>query len=219
MRSGTHMVHYMIARHIGSDSNISYDISELDIDELNFNCNSDRFNLYVTHFESIELWTKQKLHQLNAVIKNRNIYVLFLDRIDFNEQVLSRAIMETFAEPNSKWKADSKKIKGKVRLKKAVVEAEYRNLTRIKYHNNLNKIPLTVHQKIYYEDVLENGLCVNGVDIPFVSDSNNSNNLAIIKNPSKKDSIRNYDEVLKWMKQFSEKYNKEWQPYIVWGEK
>ena len=210
------MAHRMIARHIGFNSNISYGISELDIDELNFNCNSDRFNLYVTHFESIELWTKQKLHQLNAVIKNRDIYVLFLDRIDFNEQVLSRAIMATFAGPKNEWKADNKKIKGKVRLKKAVVEDEYRNLARIKYHNNLDRIPLTVHQKIYYEDILENGLTVNGVDIPFVLDSNN---LAVVKNPSKKDSIRNYDEVLKWMKQFSEKYNKEWQPYIVWGEK
>lgn len=209
-RSGTHMVKEMLSNYMINAH--APDIStDPDLDEINFVYNSDRSNLYTMHFEPLEHWGKSKVDRLNTIIKNREIYVLFLDRIDFNEQVLSRTIVSMYG-----WESNNPKIKRKIRIKRSALEAEYRNLTRVKYHNNLDKIPLTVHQKIYYEDILENGLCVDGVDIPFVLDSNS---LAVVKNPSKKDAIRNYDEVLKWMKQLSEKYNKEWQPYLVWGEK
>ena len=99
------------------------------------------------------------------------------------------------------------------------MEGEYKNTIRLKYHNNLDRIPLIVHEKIFYEDIIKNGLIINNEKIPLdlgglAEEYENS----VIKNPPKNESISNYDQVLKWLDEFSKIYNENWEPYIKWGK-
>lgn len=210
MRSGTHLVKTALENY--QERRTPPTISDLDLDEINFYSNGFTQNLYVTHFDYLEKWAPGKLDRLNLIIKNRNIYVVFLDRKDFKQLVLSRAIADQLG-----WQANSKKFKNKIRLKKSNLEQAYKNTVRLKYYNNLDRIPLTVHQKIYYEDVLENGLFINNQEIPMDLFIPSDYKLSVIRNPPKSESITNYDQVLKWMEEFSKVYNEDWVPFIRWG--
>lgn len=210
-RSGTHVVKTALSKYIELEIPL---IQYLDLDEINFYCNSNRSNFYVTHWDYIEKWDPGKLDRFNTIIRNRNLYVVFLDRKDLTELILSRAIAYQLG-----WESNKKSFKNKIRLKKSILEGEYKNTIRLKYHNNLDRIPLIVHEKIFYEDIIKNGLIINNEKIPLdlgglAEEYENS----VIKNPPKNESISNYDQVLKWLDEFSKIYNENWEPYIKWGK-
>lgn len=176
------------------------------IDILESFYNSSNANLGVTHLLYLGHWNKSELDRLNTIIKNLNIHVLFLDRTNFHEQILSRTILSY-----ANYLPRSPKVKQPTVIEKSDLEEIYQHVIRERYHENLDKI--TVHQKIFYEDILTNGLRVKGIDIPFVTDPSD---LAAVKNPAKKDGIINYDEVMGWMDEFSKIYNDDWEPDFSW---
>lgn len=176
------------------------------IDILESVYNNNNANLCVAHLLYLGHWNKSELDRFNTIIKNLNIHVLFLDRINFHEQILSRTILSY-----ANFRPADPKVKQQVVIKKSDLEEMYQHVIRERYHENPDKI--TIHQKIFYEDILENGLRVKGVDIPFVTVPDN---LAVVKNPPKKDCIINYDEVLEWMDEFSKIYNGDWSPDFSW---
>jgi len=210
-RSGTHLVKSSLAKHLEvRTKDVATD--NIDLDEVNFYGSGVSRNFYSLHIDNLELWLKGKVERFNQIIENRNIHVVFLDRKDFTELVLSRAIAEQLG-----WKSNSPKFKKKNRLKKINLEKAYRDTVRLRYHNNLDKIGLTFHETIYYEGILEDGLFINNHEIPIEFNPPEADDLSVIRNPPKSESITNYDQVLKWMEEFSKVYNEDWVPVIRWG--
>ena len=208
MRSGTHYVADLLAKQMGIRywREIFFSLNKIDIDEINFLFGSDKTILYAIHWESVEgRLSHEKLDQLNAIIKNRNIYVIFLDRKDFKEQLISRTILMARQEYNL---SETRKL----RIKKTDLEKDYIHLKRIKYYNNPSRVPLSINEQIWYEDILKYGLNIAGTDIELF-ETNTS------KSMPKEISVTNYKDLFKWINEFDKKYDENWIPAWVWPER
>ena len=209
MRSGTHVVRALLSK--AMNLRIQPEIAEFNsqiIDDINFTFNADKDILAVTHIDSFEYSDRETIDRFNFIIKNRNIHVIFLDRKDFLDQLLSRIIFLNIAKGDT-----AKTPHEKFYIKKNWVESSYRQLYRLKYRN-ADRLGLHIDRKIYYEDVIENGLEFNGHLLR--KEDIKSPNKSTIKNPDKKEIIKNYDNVLKWIDEYSKIYNEDWEPILRW---
>lgn len=212
MRSGTHVVKNMIEQALELDSPGSIKpFDGNDLDHFNFAFGGSASVLYVTHFEAFEHFSPGYLDRINAIIKNRKIYVIFLDRHDFVDQLLSKIIFMEHMDAEA-----YKVLTKKVYVKKEWVFNYYRNLYRLKFYNQ-KRIPLNINQRIFYEDVVDKGFSINGELIAPI-DKNNNNDNALIKRPEKHKIIQNYNKVIKWIEEASEIYNESWEPHLKWGK-
>lgn len=206
MRAGTHLLNEILRRNLNLDNahQGNLDLNSIDIDKINFMFGGPGPDVYGTHWESFVKLSIGQVNRLNNIIENRGIHVIYLHRLNFVDQLLSRIIL--MHSPNAE-------INKKVYIKKAEVDASYRLLKGIHNCNNPDNIPLTIHTKITYEDILNNNVYI---DNNHMNTDLNLYNLNTKKNPHPKSIIRNYDTVLKWINEFSEKYDDNWIPYLVW---
>lgn len=199
MRSGTHLLSELIAKYSGAKRIMKLD--KLDLDHINFIFGSNIPNIYVTHWDRVELLSYTEVERFNYIIKNRGIYVIFLDRKDFKEQLLSRILLN-YEKDHSPFK------NGKFLIKKEDLDKNFRFLKRIREYNNPDNIPVSINQKLYYEDILD-GFHINGENIPIV-------NTKASKNKSKEETISNLKSVNKWIQEFEMKYDSNWVPLMLW---
>lgn len=187
MRSGTYLVSELLEKYLKIKPIM--ELSEINLDKINFTFGSNKPNIYFSHWEGITKFNPNQIETFNNIIKNRDLYVIFLDRKDFNEQLLSRVLLNNQADLNKK-----------CRIKKIDLLKEYKFLNKIKNQYNPDLVRLTIHEKLYYEDILLNGLIIKGKFIRTKAIKNK-------KNRSKQECISNYDQVQTWLNSLSGENN------------
>lgn len=210
VRSGTHLFKSMLCKELEIDDPGIKDLTDENLDYINFHFNNNKNNMFCSHIHPFEEYTPSKIDRINLIIKNRNIHVILLDRKDFKQQLISSILLQYI----NHWDT-YKTFNKKVYIKKEWVEESYRVFYRFKYFN-FNRIPIEIHEKVYYEDLIKNGYKLG--DSFITKDNVLFRNSANSLNPPKNEIIKNYDKVLKWIDEYSKVYNEEWVPALRWGE-
>ena len=195
MRSGSHLVKYLLEQYYKAEWHPMPLPEEIDLDKINADTSKAGGYVLSTHYEYFQDFTISDLFKFNRIVEDRNIHVVYLDRKDINEQAMSRALACM-----CNWDFKTQDFSSKLYIEKSLLEKEYASIAYTRNNFSIDKMPITIHQEIYYEDILKNGLTINNEKIPWID--------GVEKNPSKKDTIENYDSVIKWLAEFSEKYKR-----------
>jgi hypothetical protein len=169
---------------------VSGQLNDVNIDDINFLFGSDKKKIHLIHFENVIKHGSAECERLNNIVKNRNVKVIFLGRKDNDAHVLSRL-------------ENRYRLQGKdgQRFLKKDLEMLYNHTMRNKKRAHPSNNPFNIDEWISYEDLLEPELNLFGNNI------DTSKYVWNMKLPPKSQTIKNYDQVMKWMKELDKKYD------------